>query len=58
MVLSDRIRGNKPLQMEDSHFEQKKTFMTEHWNGLSKEVVEAPSLETRKADWMLLSNLL
>lgn len=46
------------IQMEGSHFKQKKTFMTERWNGLSRAVVEAPSLETGKADWMFLSNLL
>jgi len=44
--------------VKDSRFKQKTTFMVEHWNRLSREVVEAPSLETAQADWMFLSNLL
>lgn len=51
-------RQRAQIQMEDSHFKQKAAFMIEYWNGLSREVVEAPSLETGKADWMFLSNRL
>lgn len=45
------------IQVKDCHFKAERILMSEHWNRLSGEFVEALSLETGKTGWYFQPNL-